>query len=235
MNAPKIENINEYWFNNNPALTHFLHALSTLFEEGEGFFMKSVTHYLQSNPEYRDQIIKFCKEERAHSQMHRQMNASFKNKALLQKLEKRTGTIIRIGTRFLSNKQKLATTAALEHITCSLALELLKRKDLQALMTSDIKDAWLYHAIDESSESHRTLAYNLYQTVSGNTFQRHALMLIGTGILSVVVLAYWSEIMADDTFKGFPEAIYLLFIKNGGFITNILPKYLEWFSPNYQP
>lgn len=235
LTPPKLENIQEYWFNNNPALTHFMHSLSVLFDKGESYFMKSITAFMIENPEFKQDIIKFCKEERSHSLLHNQMNASFKNKKLLQKLEKRTGKIINIGTKFLSKKQNLAVTAALEHVTCSLATQLLSRPDLQDIMISDVKKAWLYHALEESSESHRTIAYKLYQKVSNNHLQRYLLMILGSFILSLVISEYWFEIMYDDTFDGFFEAVYILFIKNGGFLPNIIPQYLEWFSLNHQP
>lgn len=227
---------NIYWFDNNPALTHFLSALSTLFNKGEGFFMKSITHYLKDNPDLKSQVIKFCKEEVEHTKLHTQMNNSCGNKKLLNKLEQRTGTIIDYGTKYLNSRQKLVVTAALEHITCSLAEELLTNKSVQDLMQEcEAKQIWLLHSKDESSDSHKSMAYTMLQRTSSTKTEQYLLMTLATIILSFVITEYWSEIMLDDTFRGLPQALKVLLHPSNGFITNIVPKYLEWFSKNYTP
>lgn len=234
-NKINIDHVDEYWFNNNPALTHFMSTLSTLFLEGESFFMKSITNYLKTvSPEQKEDIKVFCRQENNHSSFHQELNKSFKNKVLLNLLEKRTGKVIKTFTGFLTPRQKLGATAALEHVTCCLAEEFLKRKDLQELMTSSAKDAWMLHAVEETSYPHREIAYNIYKTLSENNLERYFLMVLASVILAFVVLWYWLEIMKNDTFKGFPEALSLLFFKNG-FIVNIIPQYLQWFSNSYTP
>lgn len=235
LTPPVINHIEDYWFDNNPALTHFMNTLSSLFEKGEGFFMHSITPFLKTHPEFKDQIVKFVREERAHSKLHVDMNSRFKNRKLLKKLEQRTGNIINLFTKPLSKKQRLAATAALEHVTCCLALQLLKRKDIQAKMFTDVKEAWLYHALEESSESHRTLAFNIYNKLGNNNVERYALMAFATFILSCVVTIYWFEIMANDSFEGFFEAISILLHPTTGLIIGIIPEYLTWFNSNYTP
>ena len=47
------ENISRYWYDDSAFKTGFLNSLSSLFEGGEKFFMKSLNYYTPQYPEYK--------------------------------------------------------------------------------------------------------------------------------------------------------------------------------------
>lgn len=229
---PRVAVIENYWFDNNPILTHFMSALSVLFPEGEKFFMQSLTAYMKDHPEFKPDLIQFCTEERNHTQVHLKLNSLLYNSLKLQELEGRTGEIIKRATRFLTKKQKLLVTLCLEHLTALLADGLLQRPDIIKMMRSDAKDVWIYHATEETSDSHRHLAERIYKATHGNKAYAKAIMIPVTIALAIVVAEFWIEICKDDreNFNVFcyVDAANTLFGVNG-YITGIIPEYLKWF------
>lgn len=63
-------------FENNSIISTFLYALSSIFPEGEKFFIHSVRHYRPhiKNPELLRQVRGFIGQEAHHSQSHIQVN-----------------------------------------------------------------------------------------------------------------------------------------------------------------
>ena len=235
--APKNSSL--YFFDNNPSLSHFLNSLSTLFPRGEVYFMQSITAYLKEIPHLKDEIIKFCQEERIHGVAHQGLNDSFENKDFLKTLENRTEEIISIGTFLFNKRQNLIVTAALEHITYCLASNLLKRTDLRAQMTSEIAEMWECHCIDETSETHSTIAYKIVKELCKNKLEENLLMFVATIALAAVVLEYWTESMCrDPNKKGFKKLVktgFVLFNPYNGFITQLIPEYLKWYRRDFTP
>ena len=231
---PEINIIDKYWFDNNPALTHFMSALSVLFPEGEKFFMQSITSYLKENPQFRDEIIEFSQQERNHTLAHLRMNIILDENDILKDLEIETGLVIKKYTKYMTRKQKLIVTLCLEHITALLADALLDRRDLQKKMTGHAKDVWIYHATEEASDSHRSIATKVYNEVSGSKLYLKLFMLPATIMLANVVFNYWSRIYKNDStnnkniFNNI-EALDTLFGING-FITGLIPSYIYWYK-----
>lgn len=234
---PKVNKINDlHFFGNNPSLSYFLNTLSTLFDKGERYFMKSITAYLHETPGLKEDIISFVKEERLHSQKHNELNASFDLQKLTD-LEQRTGLIIELATKFLSKRQHLIATAALEHITFCLASNLLERTDLLAMMPNNIAELWTCHAIDETSYTHATIAYRILDTLPKNKTEENLLMVLSTVMLVIVVVEYWIELMLTDTkgFKKLPQTVWTLLSPFDGFITGFLPHYFKWYKKDFTP
>ena len=51
------ENISRYWYDDSAFKTGFLNSLSSLFEGGEKFFMKSLNYYTPQYPEYKKEVL----------------------------------------------------------------------------------------------------------------------------------------------------------------------------------
>lgn len=178
-------------YDNSVLKTSLLNALSSTFKEGESFFMKSVTSFLEDRPEYRDRIIEFCKEERKHTQWHIELNRltdSRYNNTSIQDLEKFTGKLLK-PLHILPREYKLLITECLEHITYCLCLTALQADEF-ALIEGDTRDVFYHHSLEETGESHSSISRDIYLSVYGITLKRKGAMLVVYPALMSVVAAY---------------------------------------------
>lgn len=232
--VPELNILQKYWFHNNPSLTHFMSALSVLFLEGERFFMRSVTSHKELVPHLLDDITIFCKQEANHGRLHHQMNATTESTAdLLLKIEAGTKDLLGLVEKYTSKKQRLLITTCLEHLTSILGNQLLNRTDLTQLMKGDTKKAWIYHAKEEVD--HKSVSFDVFKACYGNCYlERCLFMPLVTLILAIAVSLNWVRIMNKDGYKGFSEAIDILFFNNG-FITTLWNDYKIWFKKEFHP
>jgi predicted metal-dependent hydrolase len=186
-----INTVDYKYFNNNYFNTYLLSALSSTFKEGEKFFMKSLTNYFHSQPEYKTRIISFSKEENAHTAVHIQLNkiiSDLHNNDCLIRLEALTGKLLNFAYK-LTNEDKLLITECLEHITYCLCKEALDTKEFEKL-TSDAKKVFLYHATEETGISHSTIAGDLYETINGSRLKRH-IIIYPTSFILLSIISYY--------------------------------------------
>ena len=235
LQVPKIKMIERYWFDYNPSLTHFMSALSVLFPDGERFFMKSMNAYRKKLPDYFiNELNEFCVQEANHGRLHSEMNSMIDDGILL-KLEERTKIALDLVGKIFSDRQKLAITICLEHLTAIMGKHLLLRDDLTSQMSGDAKTCWLYHAEEEVEHAH--VAYDIYNYIHGGYLTRSIFMIPVTVGLAYIIIHNWTDIMNHDQRLGddglFSTLITL--IGRDGFITNMIPEYLEWFKPSFHP
>ncbi|HTN99541.1 MAG TPA: metal-dependent hydrolase, partial [Microthrixaceae bacterium] len=104
--------------------SHIVAALSSVFPDGEDFFVRSVRHYRDQivDPVLKRQVAGFIGQESMHGREHRIFNRR------LAKLgyptissEVITRTILKARERALPAISNLAFTAAMEHFTATLA------------------------------------------------------------------------------------------------------------------
>lgn len=235
---PAINEVDKYWFDNNPSLTHFMSALSVLFPEGERFFMKTMNAYRNElSDETINELNIFCRQEANHGRMHDKMNKiidSLYDASSLSKLDNRTKVILSLASKLLSKKQQLSVTVCLEHITGVMGDQLLRREDITSLMKGDMKEGWLYHGAEELD--HCDVSFNIYEEVGGGATLRRAMMLPVTVALIYITLNNWIKLMHSDK-KGHKKLIKSLNIIAGknGFITGMIPEYMKWFKEEYHP
>jgi uncharacterized protein len=164
-----------YFMNGDPAMSHVVAVLSSLFPEGEDMFVRSVRNYRDriTDPELKKQVGGFIGQEAIHGREHRTFNER------LQSVGYPTRFIDRCvhygffhGSRLLPKSWQLAITAALEHYTATLAETLLGDAEARAefgpedLSASSAQTLLLWHAVEESE--HKAVAFDVYQTVCGS-------------------------------------------------------------------
>lgn len=69
-----FDQVPKYWFHNDPFLTHFLCNLSSLFPEGEFFFVTSIRNIRDQidDPAMQKEISAFIGQEAMHSKEHKE-------------------------------------------------------------------------------------------------------------------------------------------------------------------
>ena len=151
-------------------LSHLAANLSALFPDGEDFFVRSVRHYRKgiTDPEMKAQVAGFIGQEAMHGREHRMFNDR------LAELGYPTKRIERFTKWGLGQRDKmappianLATTAALEHFTATLAELLLTSEEARDLFGHEaVANLFFWHALEESE--HKAVAFDLYQQVGGS-------------------------------------------------------------------
>ena len=87
----------------------------------------------------------------------------------------------------LPKSHQLAITAALEHYTATLAEVLLGDPEASAKFYDDeVRNLFMWHAVEESE--HKSVAFDVYQSVSGNQIRRRVVMNLTTvGFLAAAI------------------------------------------------
>src|SRR5688572_13411552 len=110
-------------------LSHLAASLSSVFPDGEDFFVRSVRHFRDqiTDPELKRQVAGFIGQEAMHGREHRAFNDRLSELGYPTRLlERITERGLGVGERVIGTKASLAVTAALEHFTATFA-ELLLR------------------------------------------------------------------------------------------------------------
>ena len=149
--------------------SHVIMALSSVFPDGEDFFVRSVRHYRDrvTDPALKRQVAGFIGQEAVHGREHRVFNDRLDELGYPAKeYEKVTKVGLKIRERILPAKSNLAATAALEHFTATLAELVLTSEEIRDLMGADaVRDLFVWHALEESE--HKAVAFDVYKAVGG--------------------------------------------------------------------
>jgi predicted metal-dependent hydrolase len=149
--------------------SHVAASLSSVFPDGEDFFVKSVRHFRDqvTDPELKKEVAGFIGQEALHGREHRLFNDRLDELGYpVKKIEKRTRKGLAVRERIMSPTSNLAATAALEHFTATLAELVLTKPEVRELFGHDeVRNLFLWHALEESE--HKAVAFDVYRLVGG--------------------------------------------------------------------
>ena len=155
-------------------LSHFAASLSSVFPDGEDFFVRSVRHFRDQidDPVLKRNVAGFIGQEAMHGREHRDLNTRLAQLGYPAKhFERMTKRGVELGERVLSPKVCLAATAALEHFTAALAELILTDPEARDLFGDDeVKNLFLWHALEESE--HTAVAFDVYRAIGGSERMR---------------------------------------------------------------
>jgi uncharacterized protein len=156
-------------------LSHLAAALSSLFPDGEDFFVRSVRHHRDqiTDPALRKQVAGFIGQEAVHGREHRVLNDRFAELGYktVKPMERFTRRGLAFRERVAPPISNLAATAALEHFTATLAELLLSNKEMRDQFGHDaVRDVFVWHALEESE--HKAVAFDVYRAVGGSERMR---------------------------------------------------------------
>lgn len=179
--------------------SHVVAGLSSVFPDGEDFFVRSVRHFRDqiTDPVLKRQVAGFIGQESVHGREHRVLNDKLAELGYPTKqVERFTKAGLALRWRLLPAKSNLAVTAALEHFTATLAELLMTDEETrQAIGNETVKYLFLWHALEESE--HKAVAFDVYRAVGGTERMRiwtmkvvRAGFLLGSVIELIVSLAF---------------------------------------------
>lgn len=178
-------------------MSHVLTVLSSVFPDGEDFFVRSVRAVADdiTDPQLAKDVEGFIGQESMHGREHRMLNARL---AELGYPTREIGRYVRAVTavreRIQGTKANLAFTAALEHYTASLAENLLTHEEARAeIGHPGFRYLLMWHALEESE--HKAVAFDVFRYVGGSERMRvftmwltHLTFVLETGIWTAISL-----------------------------------------------
>jgi len=175
-------------------LSHLIAALSSVFPDGEDFFVRSVRNFRDqiTDPALKRQVAGFIGQESVHGREHRVLNDHLATLGYPTKAYERfTRQGLRLRERMLPPIANLAATAALEHFTATLAeLVLTSQGVREQIGHRAVRDLFVWHALEESE--HKAVAFDVYRAVGGGerlrVFTMRMLRVVFVVSMAVMVL-----------------------------------------------
>jgi len=229
------------WFDNHPFKTAWFNAMSITFPLGEKFFIDSVRHFADriNDPKLIEDIRGFCGQEGFHRREHQRYNETLcaQRGYDLNYLEGRLEKNIERGKKFLSPLERLAATAAFEHITAIMAESALSEDNPMINSADDAMQAlWQWHAAEEME--HKSVAFDVYRAVGGTERMRKRAMRQATFFLLLDVLIGLVHMLRKDkklwNVSLWSQGWRFLFFKDG-ILRRVWSAYKEYYRDEFHP
>lgn len=229
------------WFDNHAFKTAWFNAMSITFPLGEKFFIDSVRHFAGQieDPKLIEDIRGFCGQEGFHRREHQRYNESLCRQRGydLGVMEGRLEANIQRAYKFLSPLERLAATAAFEHITAILAESALSEDDPMIGSADDAMQAlWQWHAAEEME--HKAVAFDVFRAVGGTEKMRKRAMRQATIFLTIDIVLGLMHMLRKDgklwDLRLWGQGWKFLFFK-GGILRRVWPAYKEYFRDGFHP
>lgn len=229
------------WFDRHPFKTAWFNAMSITFPLGEKFFIDSVRHFADDieDPKLREDVRGFCGQEGFHRREHQRYNETLcaARGYDLELMERRLERNIRLANRWMSPRERLAATAAMEHVTAIMAESALSENDPMVGKADPVmRDMWNWHAAEELE--HKSVAFDVYRAIGGGEGMRRWQMAMSTFYLMLDVLAVVVHMLRRDgnLWRGrlWWEGWKFLFFE-GGILRRVAPAYRQYYRRDFHP
>jgi uncharacterized protein len=181
-------------------LSHLAAALSAVFPDGEDYFVRSVRHYREqiTDPVLAEQVSGFIGQEVTHGREHRAFNTHLDSLGYHTKfVERFVQRAIGFRERHTPPIANLAATAALEHVTATLAEVVLTDPATQESFGEDaVRHLFYWHALEETE--HKAVAFDVYRAVGGSERMRIITMkIVRWGFLITTAIQVMVSLLFD--------------------------------------
>jgi predicted metal-dependent hydrolase len=234
-----LEAVPRDWHPAGVAVTAYWDQLSVFFPLGEGFFVRSVRHFLPQLPAgpLREEVAAFSAQEGHHAREHQAYNEHLAAQGLpITKLEGMVRFVLGRAQRVLSPRKQLAITCALEHFTSLMGEHLLSRPEALEGADPTMRALWRWHSAEENE--HRSVAYDVFKAVGGTWFERSRLMIITSlffwALVSVQLVVFLKHRGALFSPRAWWSLMRFWFINPAALGTLIRP-WFDYFAPCFHP
>lgn len=237
----QFEGMTKNFIDENPVLTAICCALSSVFPSGERQFIASVRHYQNdvTDPELKKRIRAFIGQEAHHGNEHDTFNEKLRELGWrTDVIEKQSMFMDKHLGKFSTPEQRLAQTAALEHLTAIFANYILSDPDKFLGNTHpEVRKLFLWHAVEETE--HKSVAYDVYQTVIGDDKIRCSEMKKVLPVFAAHMFESTIYLLIRNrelfSFNAWKEAYSALFNKQTGMFPNIRQELKDYQDDNFHP
>lgn len=166
----------------------FILTFSALIPYGERLVIDSVRARRDEvrDPDLKARVTGLIGQEAMHSKIHEEFNAAYQAKGLPMDRIERAGEWFfnRLLPRVLDRDMQLAVTCAIEHVTALMAERSFAEPEDREKLDRQAREFLLWHLLEECE--HKSVAFDLYQEVCGDTWKRRAGMVLILGSSSLV-------------------------------------------------
>jgi len=235
--------IPKYWFGGDPFKTRLFDAMSTIFPEGERYFISCVRDYRDqvTDPQLQRDIKDFIRQEGQHGIVHSQYNDRLKAQGIdVDMLEGRMRHLMfNVIRKYVPKAATLADTAAAEHMTAIMAHGFFERKEVLESADRRMRAMYAWHAMEEIE--HKAVAFDVMQKVAkvGYTRRTIAMVLVtlGFNIHALLVTRYMLQVDGFSRWqriKLFAKGLAWMF-GPGGLYMPMFSHYIQYFKPGFHP
>lgn len=182
-------------------MSHIVTVLSASFPRGEDFFVHSLRIHRDqiADPELKGQVAGFIGQEAVHGREHRAFNERLADLGYpTTEIDRTIGAMFDLVEKVVPKKAQLAMTAAFEHYTAVIGEQLLTVERAQDTFEDDeIRRLFLWHAMEETE--HQAVAFDAYQSISGDYLLRVGAMAAITVVWGAFVVTSTIRSMRRDT------------------------------------
>ena len=235
--------IPKYWLGGDAFKTRFCDAMSTIFPEGERFFISCVRDFRDqvTDPQLQEEIKHFMRQEGQHGIVHSQFNEHLTKQGI--RVARLEGVmkwwLFDVLRKYLPKKHTLALTAASEHLTAIMAEALFTRKTVMGDADPRMFAMYAWHAMEEME--HKAVAFDVMQKVAKVGYLRRVLALVETTLaFNFNVLSFTNAMLRRDGFSRWQRV--KLFAKGlgwvygpGGMFMGCWRAYWRYYKPGFHP
>ena len=235
------EELPKYFAADDIVMSHVIAVLSSVFPDGEDFFVRSVRHFRDQieDPELKKQVAGFIGQEAIHGREHREVNQRLADLGYpTRQIERFTDRGLRFREKVAPPKANLAATAALEHYTATLAETILSNPEARDIIDHDeMRSLFLWHALEESE--HKSVAFDVYKAVGGSERMRVWTMnFLHVGFLGMIIVTTMITLLRDPVARRSPRRVWrsLKKLRQSPFITKEMwAKLKDYNRPDFHP
>ncbi|MEP7350277.1 MAG: metal-dependent hydrolase [Sphingorhabdus sp.] len=231
-----------HWVRGDPYATAFFNALSAVFPHGETFMIRSMIPWADRVPiSLGSEVRAFIEQEAGHTREHVAMNRGLTGAGYdIEPLDRRIKAFVRVfeGT---SDITKLTATMCIEHFTAIVAAETLKNQAHLAGADENLRELWLWHAIEEIE--HKGVAFDVWQFATAKWHPTRRWLWRSFFMIAITLSFFVNrtlgqlELLRQDgiDFWTALRGVFRLGFAKDGIARNIAGSWLGFFRPNFHP
>jgi predicted metal-dependent hydrolase len=233
--------IPRYWFAGDPFKTRFFDAFSTLFPEGEKFFISCVRDYRDriEDPVLLEDVKNFMRQEGQHGRVHSEFNERLSRQGIrVDRIEAKCRAIFGFFRRMLPAYWTLAQTAAVEHMTAIMAHGFAQNHVLRGA-DARMRALYTWHGVEEIE--HKAVAFDVMRKVAKvGWFMRCLTMLEVSIFFPVHTFLIMRHMFRVDGY-GFRQRVGLWLrglwwlYGPGGVYMPLMGSYFAYYKPGFHP
>jgi predicted metal-dependent hydrolase len=237
------DDIPRHWFGNDPFKTRFFDAMSTLFPEGERFFIACVRDYKDHlrDPAHQRAMLDFARQEAVHTKVHQTFNQRLIAQGVKvdKILANQRRHLFDFARRRLSKPYTLALTAASEHLTALMAHSFVEHSRHFDEADPRVRAMYVWHAVEEVE--HKGVAFDVMQQAARVGYAMRAWALVAVSIqFPWFVFQILNHMLKVDGYTRsqrigiWLRGLWWLY-KPGGLMAPLWRPYLAWYRPGFHP
>ena len=210
----KLQDIPRFWFGGDPFRTRMFDALSLTFPDGERYFIQSVRLFRDQiqDPELKQRVADFIKQEAQHGMAHDKMNQVMKEQGMpVDQFIAMLNRLFKFELSHRSPQYNIAMTAAAEHLTALMADTFYSQKETLEDAHPYVRALFAWHAIEEME--HRDVAFDVMKKVGNVPESTRLFALAFTTVMMFGFTTYRANIMLR--YDGFSRLERLKMMRQG--------------------